>query len=576
MNRFRIPPITIHGRQLRDYQTDFKAGVFDAWKAGAIDVCGVLPTGAGKTVCLASIVNDFSLAGIPSMVVAHRQELVSQISLALACEGITHNIIASKPTIRFASNRHVEVIGRSHYHPQAVVTVSSVDTLIRRDVSLLVPKIGLYVTDECHHFSSKGGESPNKWMKCRQMFHNALGLGVTATPDRADGAGLGRHADGPFDCIVEGPQMRELIRRGYLTDYRVFCPPSDLDLSAIEIGGDGDYKTDQLKAASKKSHIVGDVVDHYKRVGGGRRGVTFAISVDDAEEICAQFNASGVPARTLTGYNTDTERAESVRMLETGEILQLVSVGVITEGFDLPAIEVISFARPTNSYSLFIQMFGRALRPAPGKDRALILDHVGNVERFIQKGRGLPDTPQQWSLDRRERGARTVQPADVMQLTTCLECFAAYDSHLSACPWCGAAPVVGEGGRSGPERVEGELYEMDPGLMAQLRGEADRILAPDYPEQVRLDMLAKHAPSVGVHTAVKRAGMQQAAQSELRGRMARWMSVWERAGLPVADVRGMFKQVFGVDYLTAQTLPAKGAEELAGRLDASLREYGAQ
>lgn len=571
----KIPPITEHGRKLRDYQADFKKKVFESWGSGAVDVCGVLPTGGGKTVCLASIVNDFSLHGIPSMVAAHRQELVSQISLALAAEGIAHNIIASKATIRFASNRHVEVLGRSYYHPQAVVTVSSVDTLIRRDVSLLAPKIGLYITDEAHHFSSKSQANPNKWMKCRQMFTAALGLGVTATPDRADGAGLGRHADGPFDCIVEGPQMGELIKRGYLTDYRIFCPKPSIDLSGVSFGSDGDFNAKQLKDASSKSTIVGDVVDQYLRLGAGKRAITFAVSVDDAEDIAARFNAAGVPARTITGYSTDAERAETVRMLETGEILQLVSVGVVTEGFDCPSVEVLCMARPTNSYSLFIQMFGRALRPFPGKQIAIIIDHVANVERFIQKGRGLPDTPQQWSLDRRERGARTVQLADVMQLTTCLSCFAAYDSHLSACPWCGAVPVVGEGGRSGPERVDGELYEMDPGLMAQLRGEADAIMHPEYPEKIRQDMLAKHAPSVGVHTAVKRAGMQQAAQSELRGRMARWMSVWERAGLPVADVRGMFKQVFGVDYLTAQTLPAKGAEELAGRLDVSLREYGA-
>lgn len=567
----RIPPITNSGLDLRDYQHKLKADVFQAWRDGAKDVCAVSATGSGKTRTSGSVVHEFSNAGIPAMIAAHRQELVGQLSCAMAAEGIYHNIIASRSTIRLVSNLHVSRLGRSYFHPEAPAIVSSVDTLIRRDVSAFAEQIGLYVTDESHHLTIN-----NKWGKCRSLFPNALGLGVTATPDRSDGQGLGRHADGFFDVLVQGPPMRDLIRQGYLTDYRIFCPPSDMDLSAVTVTAGGDYNRDQLKAASRRSHIVGDVVEHYKKIAMGKRGVTFVVSVEDAESTAEAFDAAGVPAKVLTGLNTDAERTETIGQLERGEILQIVAIDIISEGFDLPAIEVISMARPTQSYSLYIQIFGRALRPSPGKTHAIIIDHVGNVERFIQKGRGLPDTPQQWSLDRRERGARTVQPADVMQLTTCLECFAAYDSHLSACPWCGAAPVVGEGGRSGPERVDGELYEMDPGLMAQLRGEADRILAPDYPEQVRLDMLAKHAPSVGVHTAVKRAGMQQAAQSELRGRMARWMSVWERAGLPVADVRGMFKQVFGVDYLTAQTLPAKGAEELAGRLDASLREYGAQ
>lgn len=572
MSRFRIPPVTNSGLDLRDYQHRLKAEIFQAWRNGAKDVCAVSATGSGKTRTSGSVVHEFSNAGIPTMIAAHRQELVGQLSCAMAAEGVYHNIIASKATIRLVSNMHVSRFGRSYFHPEAPAIVSSVDTLIRRDVSNFADKIGLYVTDEAHHLLVS-----NKWGKCRSLFANALGLGVTATPDRSDGGGLGRHADGFFDVLVQGPPMRDLIRQGYLTDYRIFCPPPSIDLSNIAVTASGDYSRDQLKTASAKSTIVGDVIGHYKRIAMGKRGVTFVVSVEDAENTAEAFNAAGVPAKVLTGLNTDAERAEVIGQLERGEILQIVAVDIISEGFDLPAIEAISFARPTQSYSLYIQMFGRALRPSPGKQTALILDHVGNVERFIAKGRGLPDTPQKWSLDRRERGAKNAQPDDVMTLTTCLAegCYAAYDSSLSACPWCGASQEPSEGGRGGPEQVSGELYEMDPGLMAQLRGEADRILAPDYPEQVRLDMLAKHAPSVGVHTAVKRAGMQQAAQSELRGRMARWMSLWERAGLPVADVRGMFKQVFGVDYLTAQTLPAKGAEELSGRLDATLREYGA-
>lgn len=570
MRRFRIPHVTNSGLDLRDYQHKLKGDTFEAWRDGAQDVCLVSGTGSGKTRTTMSVVHEFSNAGIPSVVAAHRQELVGQLSMALAAEGVYHNIIAARPTINWISNKHVSKFGRSYFHPDARTVAASSGTLVRRNLGSAANEIGLFVCDEGHHLLRE-----NTWGKCRAKFPNALGLGPTATPDRSDGQGLGRHADGFFDTLVFGPPMRELIRQGFLSDYRVFCPPSDMDLSNVKITDSGDYSPSQLKAASRKSHIVGDVVEHYLRIAQGKRGMTFVVSVEDAVEVAAAYNAAGVPAVALSADNTTSERTKALEAFERGELLQLVNCDLFGEGTDCPATEVVTMARPTQSYSLYIQIFGRALRPSPGKTHAIVIDHVGNVERFIQKGRGLPDTPQQWSLDRRERGARTVQPADVMQLTTCLECFAAYDSHLSACPWCGATPVVGEGRRSGPERVDGELYEMDPGLMAQLRGEADRILAPDYPEQVRLDMLAKHAPSVGVHTAVKRAGMQQAAQSELRGRMARWMSVWERAGLPVADVRGMFKQVFGVDYLTAQTLPAKGAEELAGRLDASLREYGA-
>lgn len=567
MTRFHIPPITNSGLDLRDYQHKLKAEIFEAWRAGAKDVCAVSATGSGKTRTSASVVHEFSNAGVPTMIAAHRQELVGQLSCAMAAEGVFHNIIASKSTVRLVSNMHVSRLGRSFYHPEAPAVVSSVDTLIRRDVSSFADKIGLYVTDESHHLLVA-----NKWGKCRSLFPNALGLGVTATPDRSDGHGLGRHASGFFDTLVLGPPMRDLIRQGYLTDYRIFCPPPSIDLSNISVTASGDYNRDQLKSASAKSTIVGDCVSHYRRIAMGKRGVTFVVSVEDAENTAEAFNAAGIPAKVLTGLNTDAERSETIGQLERGEILQIVAVDIISEGFDLPAIEVISFARPTQSYSLYIQMFGRALRPSPGKQVAIILDHVGNVERFIAKGRGLPDTPQQWSLDSRERGAKSVKPDDVISLTTCLAdgCFAAYDSNLPACPWCGAVPQVAAGGRSAPERVDGELYEMPLELMAQLRGEADRIVEPDYPEQVRQEMLAKHAPQVGVHTAVKRAGMLQDAQLKLRGYMAQWLNVWERLGLPLADVQRMFAQTFGCDVLNAQTLGLKETQELGEQVRIAL------
>ena len=565
----KIPPITNSGLDLRDYQGKFKRDVFDAWGNGAVDICGVMPTGAGKTRTSSSIIHEFSAAGMPTMMVAHRSELVGQLSCAMAAEGIFHNIIASKSTIRTVSNMHVAKLGRSFYHPEARAMVSSVDTLIRRDVSSFADYIRLYMTDESHHLTGE-----NKWGKCRSLFPNALGLGVTATPDRSDGQGLGRHADGFFDVLVEGPKMRELIRMGFLTDYRIFCPPSDFDVSSVAAGKDGDYNRNQLQAASKKSHIVGDVVEHYKKIAMGKRGVTFCVSVEDAEDIAAQFNASGVPAMVLTGNNTDAERAEAIKLLESGDILQIAAIDIISEGFDLPAIEVVSFARPTQSYSLFIQMFGRALRLFPGKTHAIIIDHVSNVERFIKRGRGLPDTPQQWSLDRRERGARSVKADDVIDLTTCTECFSVYEPSLPSCPWCGAVPTVGETGRSAPERVPGDLYEMPAELLAQLRGEADSIMQPDYVDRVRMDMLAKHAPTVGVHAAAKRAGMQQEAQRRLRDAMARWTNLWERNGLPVRDVQVMFNQVFGCDVLTAQTLGMREASELCDRVSGALVELG--
>lgn len=564
----RIPPITNAGLDLRDYQHDLKSGVFRAWRDGARDVCMVSGTGSGKTRTSASIAREFADAKIPIVIGAHRQELVGQLSCALAAEGIYHNLVVSSAATRnWIANKHFQLYGRAYYHPDAPHVVASAQTLAKRKLAH-ADSIGLFVCDEGHHLLQK-----NTWGKCRAMFPNALGLGPTATPDRGDGLGLGRHADGFYDVLVEGPPMRDLIRRGYLCDYRVFCPPSDMDLSNIRVTASGDYNHNQLKAASRKSHIVGDVVTHYKRIAMGKRGMTFVVSVEDAIDVAAAYNAAGVPAVALSADDPPAARTEALGKFERGEILQLVNVDLFGEGTDCPATEVISMARPTQSYSLYIQIFGRALRPAPGKQAAIIIDHVGNVERFIAKGRGLPDTPQRWTLDRRERGARSVTPEDVLSLTTCLECFAAYDSHLEACPWCGAVPEPSASGRSAPERVEGDLYEMPADLLAKLRGEADRIVS-ETPDQVRDRMLHAGASAVAAYSAAKAVAMRCDAQVRLRGLMASWLNVWERAGMQAREVQVMFNRVFGVDVLTAQTLGRGEADELAGRVGVALGELG--
>lgn len=567
-----LPAIKDNGI-LRDYQIKLKQGVFDAWRGGARDVCAVSPTGSGKTKTSASIVKEFTAEGLPTVISAHRQELVAQLSCAMAAEGVYHNIIASRSTVNLVSNLHVAKFGRAYYHPDAPSAVSSVDTIIRRDLGSYRDSVALYMTDEAHHLAGAAKGGPNKWLKARQMFPSALGLGVTATPDRSDGQGLGRHADGCFDVLVEGPTMRELIRRGYLTDYRIFCPPSDMDLSQVSVSAGGDYSRDGLKLASRKSSIVGDVVKEYLKIAAGKRGITFAVSVEDAEDIAQRFNDCGVPAVALSANNTDKEREDAIEALRRGDILQIVNVDLLGEGVDIPAIEVVSFARPTQSYSLYIQMFGRALRPAEGKAHAIIIDHVGNVERFIAKGRGLPDSPQTWTLDRRERHGRKDTDDIVINLTVCDECFAAYDKSLDCCPHCGAVPAPGAGvGRSAPEQVEGDLYEMPAELLAKLRGEADRLVT-ESPEQTRDKMLAAGAPSVAAYGAAKNIRQRAESQHALRGVMAQWCNMWERLGIDRSSVQSMFYQAYGCDVLTAQTLGRSEADTLAGRIAADLKNY---
>lgn len=530
----------------RPYQLKFKTDIYGAWAAGARNVIGVLPTGGGKTFTFSEIVKECTS---PAAVIAHRQELVVQISLALARDEIPHRIIGPTAVVRLANGVQMDELGRSFYHPKAPVAVAGVDTLIRRQAELAVwmRSVGLWVIDEAHHVV-RG----NKWGAAVEMFPNARGLGVTATPIRLDGRGLGRHADGVFNAMIEGPTMRELISAGYLTDYRIFAPPSDLDLSVVKISAtSGEYNPDQLRQAVKKSHVIGDVVAHYLKIAPGKLGVTFAPSVDIAGDIATRFNASGVPAAVVSADTPDHDRVSILRRFKTRQLMQLVNVDLFGEGFDLPAIEVISMARPTQSFSLYAQQFGRPLRIMLGKKTAIIIDHVGNVARH-----GLPDARRVWSLDTREKRSRDAD-LDAIPVTTCLACFAVYERFHATCPFCGHKNQPAS--RAGPEYVDGDLTELDPATLAVMRGEIDRIDGPvmfpnslAMPARMRLDRVHRE---------------RQNAQAALRASIAWWAGYQSAAGRSESESYKRFYWQFGVDVMTAQTLNARDALELVDRVN---------
>ncbi len=399
------------------------------------------------------------------------------------------------------------------------------------------------VVHNCHHLLAD-----NKWGTAVQMFPNAHGLGVTATPCRADGRGLGRHADGLIDTMVVGLPMRELIDAGWLSDYRVFVPPSDLHLESVSISAGGDYSPEPLRRAVHESHITGDVVAHYQRIASGKLGVTFAVDVAAATEIATAFRGAGVPAEVVSAGTPDALRAHILRRFRAREVLQLVNVDLFGEGFDLPALEVVSMARPTQSYALYAQQFGRALRPLDGKDRAIIIDHVGNVLRH-----GLPDAPRVWTLDRRERRSRGA--TDLTPLRVCLRCTGAYDRVLAACPYCGERWTPAE--RSTPAQVDGDLAELSPEALARLRGTIDRPLVVPY-----------GAPPEVIGAVRKRHRETQEAQQALRARMSEWAGRHSTAtdAATVSALQRRFYLEHGIDVLSAQALGRREADELRERL----------
>lgn len=521
------------------------------WAAGIKNILVVLPTGAGKTFVFSRIAAACRTA---VCAIAHRSELVSQMSVALGREGVRHRVIGPGALHRTCEALHMQEFSRSYIDPGSRVAVASVDTLIRMSATdPWLTQVGLWIQDEAHHVLAD-----NKWGQACAMFPNAVGLGVTATPIRADGKGLGRHADGLMDHMIVGPTMRELIDRGYLTEYRIFAPPSDIDLSAVTTSASGDYSPPKLKIARQQSHITGDVVAHYLRIAPGKLGVTFDTDIDSATQTAAAYRAAGVPAEVVSSKTPDAVRASVLRRFRARELLQLVNVDLFGEGFDLPAIEVVSMARPTQSYALYCQQFGRALRPLAGKTHAIIIDHVANYKRH-----GLPDAYREWSLDRRERVARSA-PTDVIPLRTCLNddpvCAAVYERVLPACPECGMVHVPAA--RGTPEQVDGDLHELDPAVLAEMRKVQAKIDGDvHYPNGA--------APEV-MGAIRKRHLERQSTQEQLRRSIALWAG-WQTAlGRNTSETYKRFFYKFGTDVMSAQALGPRDAENLDGQIQTEL------
>lgn len=556
--------------QLRGFQNRVKSGIYKAWSDGSRNVMPVIPTGGGKTVLFASIIAENQG---PSVAIAHRQELTSQISLALARNGVRHRIIGQKSLVRDIVNMHMSEVGRDYTNMHATVAVAGVDTLLNHDPrDPWLQQVTLVTQDEGHHVLKD-----NKWGKAMAMFPNARGLFPTATPKRADRRGLGRHADGLVDTMVVGPSMRELIDMGFLTDYRIFAPPCDVDISHVAVSETtGDYNQIQLRNTIHESKsIVGDVVSHYLKIAKGKLGVTFAVDVEEATKIAKAFRAAGVPAEVVSAKTPTSLRQSILKRFKAREVLQLVNVDLFGEGFDLPAIEVVSMARPTMSFSLFCQQFGRALRlmisdtlssawdsftdeqrrahiAASGKSHAIIIDHVSNVVSH-----GLPDAYREWSLDRGERRSRG-QPNDVIPCRTCLNptCIRVYERVYKCCPFCGTYPEPA--GRSEPDLVDGDLVELDPDVLRALRGEIARIDSePRYPtgvtDIVRASIYNRHVE-------------RQKVQEGLRERIALWAGWQAYLGRPDSETYRRFYFTFGVDIATAQTLNSADARDLDARI----------
>lgn len=372
-----------------------------------------LPTGGGKTAVATHIARETTARGKRIAFLCHRVELVEQTSATWRKYGLPHGfVIAGRP---------------SSVEP---ATVCSIDTLKRRLLTTPEPDVAIW--DECHHLGAAG------WRAIMEHWQRARHIGLTATPWRLDGRGLGHQ----FDAMVKGPSPAWLIEHGYLSRYEIFAPnPPDMR-GAKRVGGD--YASAEASKRMDVPKRIGDILLHWRRFANGMRSIVFAVNVADSRFIVERFNSAGIPAAHLDADTPKEERREIIRGFATGRMLVLSNVALFGEGFDLSAIAQTDVtidcaidAAPTESLSAVLQRWGRVLRRKPYP--AIILDHAGNSNRH-----GFPDDERDWTLADRPRcvagkGKDKDEPAGPPPPYTC-KCFRQLRRPLpKSCPHCGAA-----------------------------------------------------------------------------------------------------------------------------------------
>jgi DNA repair protein RadD len=435
---------------LRPYQSLAIARVLDLLSRGVRRILIVLATGGGKTVIASALVRHLLEQGQRGVFLAHRREIIAQtyaklvrnglspteIGILMAGVGSTH--AQGEPPETLTDLELWKVWARRR--PRAPMQVGSIDTFRNR----VKPPADFLFVDEAHRALAKS------YRDVQLEYPGAVHLGLTATPFRADGKGL----EDAYDELVVVTSFAELVGEGYLVEPRVYGTPRKVDLSGVRKSG-SDYNAEDLAKAVDRGELVGDIVDHWLRLGNNAPTFAFASSVAHSQHIAERFVAAGVPAMHVDGETENGERERAIAGLRNGSIKVVSNVGVFTEGTDVPCVKTIILARPTLSEALYLQMAGRGARPHGGLP-FVILDHAGCCTD--PRLGGLPQEPREYSLEGRKKkdAAKKAPPAK-----ECPGCYAIVAAAVRICPGCGHEFELAEE-ENGEEEAEGELELLGP------------------------------------------------------------------------------------------------------------------
>jgi DNA repair protein RadD len=376
----------------------------------------VLPTGAGKTVVFATLIQTLYKQD-PSrrfLILAHRQELISQ---------------AEEKLLNVWPNAPYGVLAASlkKFNNTAPIIIASRDTLAsqtRLDKSLPVDYI---IIDEAHHV---GKEKKSRYRKIINHFEE-IGcpkiLGVTATPYRMNQGFIYGNDGDFFDGVAHSVTIPELMEEGYLCRLTAFAVAKEAVIDAskarLKFKG-GDYRESDLEVLAMDDLTILNIIDDWveKAYSKGRTStVFFCVSVLHAEKMCMLLRRSGITSAFITAETPKNERNAILKQFEQGKINALCNVAVLTEGWDAPRTDCIAILRPTKSLGLYVQICGRGMRPWPGKEDCLLLDYGENMKRHGCIDKARPSRPPDYD------GSLT---------WVCGECFAVNDYEDKSCVEC--------------------------------------------------------------------------------------------------------------------------------------------
>ena len=415
--------------ELRDYQKELKAHIYQLIREGQKRILIYAPTGSGKTAILSAIISDAVSRNKRVMLIVHRDFLVEQSRTAMIKTGIDSNNIGVIKA-GYPENR------------DRPIQIASIQTLQHRQTP---ENLDLVIVDECH-----GIAFFKHYELIKSHTLNAVHLGFSASPWRLKSTEeyFGLH----FEAIAEGPGINELIERGYLAIPRPFGYGGLVDITKLDTSKkSGDFKESQMQQEFIKSEVPKAVVEQILERCDGRTGIIFNSGVEQSKLQAKLLNAAGVLSVHLDASTPPKERQHYFNKLASGEVRVISSIGCLTEGFDVPSISFVVLARATKSRALYIQMCGRGLRIAPDKTDCLILDFGENVDRF-----GSP----------KKKFLITLEPTpkyeDDSMLKECDNCHSMVSIFARICPECGYIFPCGNGKEEDTTAFEqqfGELFD---------------------------------------------------------------------------------------------------------------------